>query len=70
MVREAAPTKATGGGGYTYADKVAAAFLVQMLQRTFPVEPESGTSAELHFEARDTGKILDDLAKRHTVRFR
>lgn len=61
MPRHSAPTKATGGGGYTFADKVAAAFLAQMLKRAFPVEPEFGTISELHFEARDTGQILDDL---------
>jgi hypothetical protein len=61
MSRNSAPTKATGGGGYTFADKVAAAFLAQMLRRAFPVEPEFGPIAELHFEARDTGQTLDDL---------
>lgn len=61
MPRESAPTKATGGGGYTFADKVGAAFLAQTLKRVFPVEPEFGTISELHFEARDAGQILDDL---------
>ena len=61
MSRESAPTKATGGGGYTFADKVAAAFLAQMLKRVFPVEPELGAISQLHFETRDTGQILDDL---------
>jgi hypothetical protein len=61
MSRKTAPTKATGGGGYTFADKVAAAFLARMLERAFPVEPEFGAISELHFEARDTGQILDDL---------
>jgi hypothetical protein len=61
MSRNSAPTKATGGGGYTFADKVAAAFLAQMLKRAFPVEPEFGPIVELHFEARDTGQVLDDL---------
>lgn len=61
MSRNSASAKATGGGGYTFADKVAAAFLAQMLKRGFPVEPEFGAISELHFEARDTGQILDDL---------
>jgi hypothetical protein len=61
MSRNSAPTKATGGGGYTFADKVAAAFLAQMLKRALPVEPEFGAISELHFEARDTGQVLDDL---------
>ena len=44
-------TKAPGGGGYTHAAKVAAAFLVQMLQRVFSVEPEFSAPAGIHFEA-------------------
>ncbi|MGB6875533.1 MAG: hypothetical protein WBD87_05815 [Candidatus Acidiferrales bacterium] len=61
MSRNSASTKATGGGGYTFADKVAAAFLTQMLRRDFPVEPAFGAISELHFETRDTGQIVDDL---------
>src|SRR5437762_13787996 len=55
------PVKATGGGGYTFADKVAASFLVQMLRRDFPFEPEFGPIAEFHFETRESGHSLDDL---------
>ena len=61
MSREAAPTKATGGGGYTFADNAAAGFLVQLLRRTFPLEPDFGPITDLHFEVRDSGQILDDL---------
>ena len=61
MPRSSAPTKATGGGGYTFADKVVAGFLVQLLKRAFPIEPELGPIADVHFEARDSGQILDDL---------
>jgi len=61
MPRESAPTKATGGGGFTFADKVAAGFLAQMLKRTFPLEPELGPIVEVHFETRDCGQVLDDL---------
>ena len=61
MSKESSPTKATGGGGYTFADKVAAGFLAQLLKRTFPLEPDFGSVAEVHFEARDAGQILDDL---------
>ena len=59
--RMRAPTKATGGGGYTFADKVDAGFLAQMLKRAFPIEPEFGPITEVHFETRDSGQILDDL---------
>jgi NACHT domain len=61
MSKRSAPTKATGGGGYTFADKVAAGFLAQMLKRKFPLEPDLGVIAEFHFETRDIGHVLDDL---------
>src|SRR5438270_11478965 len=61
MSKNSASTIATGGAGYTFADKVAAAFLVQMLQRAFPFEPELGNIAEIHFETRESGNLLDDL---------
>ena len=61
MSKKSAPVKATGGGGYTFADKVAAGFLAQMLRRKFPLEPDLGPIAELHFETRDAGHVLDDL---------
>jgi hypothetical protein len=61
MTRDRASTKATGGGGYTFADKVAAAFLAQMLKRAFPLEVDLGVVTQVHFETRDTGHVLDDL---------
>lgn len=61
MSKKSAPTKATGGGGYTFADKVAAGFLAQMLRRKFPLESDLGVITELHFETRDVGHVLDDL---------
>jgi hypothetical protein len=61
MTKNSAPVKATGGGGYTFADKVAAGFIAQMLKRKFPLEPELGIITELHFEIRDIGNVLDDL---------
>ena len=61
MTKNSAPVKATGGGGYTFADKVAAGFLAQMLKRKFPLEPDFGPITALHFETRDTGHVLDDL---------
>jgi hypothetical protein len=61
MSKDVASTKATGGGGYTFADKVAAGFLAQMLRRKFPLEPELGAMSALHFETRDVGNVLDDL---------
>ena len=61
MVRKSASTIATGGGGYTFADKVAAGFLAQMLKRKFPLEVDLGVITALHFETRDAGHVLDDL---------
>jgi hypothetical protein len=61
MSKKSASVKATGGGGYSFADKVAAGFLAQMLRRKFPLEPDLGPIAELHFETRDAGHVLDDL---------
>ena len=61
-MRESASAKSTGGGGYTFADKVAAGFLVRILNRSLPIEPERGPIVALHFETRDAGQILDDLS--------
>lgn len=61
MSKKKASTKATGGGGHTFADKVAAGFLAQILKRKFPLEPDLGMLTELHFETRDAGQVLDDL---------
>lgn len=61
MPRQPAPVKASGGGGYTLADNVAAALLVQMLKRALPLDAEFGSLAEMHFETRESGYVLDDL---------
>jgi hypothetical protein len=61
MPRKSSSTAATGGRGYTFADKVAAGFLVQMLARTFPLEAALGLISELHFETKESGRSLDDL---------
>jgi hypothetical protein len=61
MARQSATTKATGGGGYTFADNVAAGFLVNILQGRTPFDHSFGPPGEIHFETRDSGHILDDL---------
>ena len=61
MPRKRESTAATGGKGYIFADKVAAAFLVQMLSRIAPVEPSLGLISEIHFETEESGRSLDDL---------
>jgi len=61
MPRKSSSTAATGGKGYTFADKVAAGFLVQMLARVFPLDAALGLISELHFETKESGRSLDDL---------
>ena len=61
MLRTSSSTAATGGKGYTFADKVAAGFLVQMLARSFPLGDALGFVSELHFETKESGRSLDDL---------
>src|SRR5271170_6450196 len=60
-LRESSSAAATGGKGYTFADRVAAGFLVQMLARAFPLEAALGFISELHFETKESGRNLDDL---------
>jgi hypothetical protein len=61
MARKTATAKATGGGGYTFADKVAAGFLVQILEGRVAFHAPAGVPDALDFETRDSGHILDDL---------
>jgi hypothetical protein len=64
MTRKSAPVKNTGGGGFTFADKVAARFLVDMLSRGFPFEVKAGFPIRLDWEAKDLGWHIDDLLLR------
>src|ERR1039457_4539371 len=61
MASAKAPVKLTGGGGFEFADRVAAFSFAQMLGGRLPLGPEHGTIAEVHFEVRDRGWLLDDL---------
>jgi hypothetical protein len=61
MPRKSAPVKNTGGGGYTFADNVAAKFLVDMLSRGFPFGVDAGTPIRLDWEAKELGWHIDDL---------
>jgi len=61
MARRRASTAATGGKGYTFADKVAARFLAQMLKRAFPFEYTLGSISQIHFETGESGHIFDDF---------
>jgi hypothetical protein len=61
MPRKRESTAATGGKGYIFGEKVAAAFLVQMLLRIAPLEPSRGLISEIYFETAESGRSLDDL---------
>jgi hypothetical protein len=61
MASEKASVKVTGGGGFEFADRVAALFFAQMLAGRVPLGPGYGTITEVHFEVRDRGWLLDDL---------
>jgi hypothetical protein len=50
-----------GGKGYTFADKVAARLLAQMLARSFPLDAALGLITEVHFETKESRRSLDDL---------
>lgn len=61
MPSEKAPVKLTGGGGFGFADRVAALFMAQMLIGGFPLGVRHGRIAKIHLEVRDRGWLLDDL---------
>jgi hypothetical protein len=61
MSRKPAHPKATGGGGFTFADKVAAFFTAKMLGRELPLGLNIRPIVEIHFETRGSGWLLDDL---------
>jgi len=59
--RRPATVKSTGGGGFSFADKVGAYFLAEILRAGRPLGSDSGIAAELHFETKESGWLLDDL---------
>lgn len=61
MASEKAPVKVTGGGGFGFADRVAAFFLAHMLSGRFPLGSQHGKITRTEFEVRDRGWFLDDL---------
>jgi len=58
--KKRAPVKATGGAGFTFADKVGAYFLLDLLRGGIPLGPDAGPIAALHFETRESGWLIDD----------
>jgi hypothetical protein len=61
MSRAKATTKQSGGGGFTFADKVAAMFMAWMLRRDLSLEVSIGPVVAIDFETKESGNPLDDL---------
>lgn len=61
MKRKKAATASTGGKGYSFADKVAARFMAQMLKRAFPFEHTLGVIERIHWETGESGHPFDDF---------
>lgn len=61
MAKQAASVELTGGAGFNYEDRVAARFLVDMLAGIAPFGIEFGLITKIDWQARDTGRLLDDL---------
>jgi len=53
--KQKAPVKATGGAGFTFADKVGAYFLHHLLSGGIPLGADVGPIGALHFETRESG---------------
>jgi hypothetical protein len=61
MARGVAPTKATGGAGFNFEDKVAAFFIAHLLCGRPPLDPNFGLIKRIDFQVRASGWLLDDL---------
>jgi hypothetical protein len=58
--KKRAPVKATGGAGFTFADKVGGHFLLELLRGGIPLGVKAGSIVALHFETRESGWLMDD----------
>jgi hypothetical protein len=61
MARVVATTKQTGGGGYSFEDKVAARMMALMLSGLPPLDESSGPIRRIDFQGAADGWRLDDL---------
>ena len=61
MEKEVTTPKQSGGGGYTFADKVGAFYLLKMLAGSPPLDSETGQIESAQFEKRVDGWFLDDI---------
>jgi hypothetical protein len=62
LPRRKAPVQVTGGGGFRFENPVAARFLLDMLIGKNSLGADFGRVVSLHWQARDAGWLVDDLA--------
>jgi len=56
-----APVKATGGGGYSFEDRCAAFFILDLLAARPFFGAEFGPIVRVDFQVRELGWLFDDL---------
>lgn len=61
MTKDIATPKQSGGGGFTFEDKVSASFLLKMLAGIYPLHVDAGKIESVRFQKRVDGWFLDDL---------
>src|SRR6516164_4427841 len=61
IVKRKAPVRVTGGGGCIYEHLVAARFLLDLLGGTNALGVDFGRITRIHWQARDSGWLADDL---------
>jgi hypothetical protein len=61
MIKNVAPPKSTGGGGFEFEDKVVAYYLALMLGGHPPIDATSGVITRIDFQTRVDGWFLDDV---------
>lgn len=60
-IRNVATAKQTGGGGFTFEDKVTAWFISHLLGNTIAIDKEIGKITRIDFQVRPQGWLFDDL---------
>lgn len=61
MPKHVATPKQSGGGGFSFADKVSAFYLLRMLSGRLPLDADAGQIDAIRFEKRVDGWFLDDI---------
>jgi hypothetical protein len=60
-VKKKAPVQATGGGGFSYENAVAARFLLDLLAGTNALGVDFGRITRIDWQVGDAGWLADDL---------